>query len=177
MNDFNRFSDSFRRSRQIIKTDRGRKHAHFVARAHAPSIFQECRDYHRQKMSWPIWWSKVGWKTKCHQACDWTNNFLSLTSDHLRYVRDLIWASFQSWVLVTETMAFGSTVHSQKESWLCLPALSSACDSEYRSWLKLSYVVFGCVFIMTHFHWVSAMSIKLPRIYSLFSLVNISWCS
>ena len=32
-----------------IKTDRGRKHAHFVARAHAPSIFQECRDYRLQK--------------------------------------------------------------------------------------------------------------------------------
>ena len=31
--------------------------------------------------------------------------------------------------------------------------------------------------VMTHFHWVSAMSIKLPRICSLFSLVNISLCS
>ena len=31
-------------TRQIIKTDRGRKHAHFVARAYAPNIFQECRD-------------------------------------------------------------------------------------------------------------------------------------
>ena len=35
-------------TRPIIKTDRGKKHAHVVARAHAPSIFQECRDY-RQK--------------------------------------------------------------------------------------------------------------------------------
>ena len=30
--------------------------------------------------------------------------------------------------------------------------------------------------VLTHFHWLSAMSIKLPRICSLFSLVNISWC-
>ena len=36
-------------TRQVIKTDRGRKHAHFVDRAHAPSIFQECRDYRKQK--------------------------------------------------------------------------------------------------------------------------------
>ena len=36
-------------TRQIIKTDRGRKHAHFVGWAHAPSIFLECRDYRRQK--------------------------------------------------------------------------------------------------------------------------------
>ena len=33
--------------------------------------------------------------------------------------------------------------------------------------------------VVTHFHqqWVSAMSIKLPRICPLFSLVKISWCS
>ena len=36
-------------TRQIIKIDRGKKHAHVVARAHAPSIFQECRDYRQQK--------------------------------------------------------------------------------------------------------------------------------
>ena len=27
---------------------------------HMPSILQECRDYHRQKMSWPSEWSRVG---------------------------------------------------------------------------------------------------------------------
>ena len=31
--------------------------------------------------------------------------------------------------------------------------------------------------VMTHFYWLSAMSIKLPRICSLFSLVKISWYS
>ena len=35
-------------TRQIIKPDRGRKH-HFVARAYAPSVFQECCDYRRQQ--------------------------------------------------------------------------------------------------------------------------------
>ena len=36
-------------TRQIMKTDTGRKHAHFVAWAHTPSIFQECRDYRRKQ--------------------------------------------------------------------------------------------------------------------------------
>ena len=31
--------------------------------------------------------------------------------------------------------------------------------------------------VMAHFYWLSAMSIKLPRICSLFSLVKISWYS
>ena len=47
-------------------------------------------------------------------------------------------------------------------------AFSSACQSEYRGWLKNSHFVFGMS--LTHFHWASAMSIKLPRICSFFSI-------
>ena len=71
----------------------------------------------------------------------WLIHQLFQSHDHLIYVRELIWASFQSWVLVTETVGLGSTVHSQKKSWL------SACIklslSVRRVWLKHSHVVFG----------------------------------
>ena len=49
-------------TRQIIKTDRGRKHAHFVARVHAPSIYQECRDYRQQKCRDQVSGQKLGVK-------------------------------------------------------------------------------------------------------------------
>ena len=48
------------------------------------------------------------------------NRLRTVTSDHLSCVRELTWTSFVSWVLVTVTVAFGSTVHSQNKSWLCL---------------------------------------------------------
>ena len=49
-------------TRPIIKTDRGRKHAHFVARAHAPSILQECHDYRRQQCRDQVSDQKMGAK-------------------------------------------------------------------------------------------------------------------
>ena len=49
--------------------------------------------------------------------------------DHLRWVRELIWAPFEYWWL--KTMAFGNTVDNQKKIMIMLaPALSSACQSE-----------------------------------------------
>ena len=51
-------------TQQTIKADRGRKHAHFVARAHAPSIFQECRDYRRQQCRDQVGDQKMGAKLK-----------------------------------------------------------------------------------------------------------------
>ena len=56
-------------------------------------------------------WQRFGCQTKSHQACVWSTNCLSLTSDHLGMVREL----------------------------------RSACQSEFRVWLKHSHVVFGHV--------------------------------
>ena len=56
------------------------------------------------RRSWPNEWPRDGCLTKCHQACDWSSNCLNLIVDHLSCVRELIWALFQSWVLVTETV-------------------------------------------------------------------------
>ena len=98
-------------SPQTIKAEKGRNYSHFVAWNHSPSISQECRDYHRAKMSWPSEWSRVGYYNKYrHVTCDW---FTSLFESHPWSSLLCMWASFQSRV-------FECTVHSQKKSWLCL---------------------------------------------------------
>ena len=100
--------------------------------------------------------------------CMWlVHQLLSLTHDHLCFVRNLIWASFQPWVLVTETVAFG---HDN----VCF-GINLSLLVRVSRWSE----AFACHVrhVMTHFHWLSAMSIKLPRICSLFSLVKISWYS
>ena len=66
-------------------------------------------------------------------------NCLSLTSDHLSCVRDPIWASFQSWVLMTETVTFWQHC-SQSEK-----------DKNHQFACRVRH-------IMMHFHWVSASS-------------------
>ena len=131
-------------TRQIIKTDRGRKHVHFVAWDYTQSIFQECRDYRRQK---------------CREQV--TDQELSANQNVNKHVIDpptvwvlsriisvvyVIWFElrFQSWALMTETVPFGSTVDSQKKIMIMLaPALSLACQSEYGVGHKHSHVVFG----------------------------------
>ena len=66
---------------RIIKPDGASKHAHFVAWDTMTSIFQECCDYHRQKMSWRSEWSRVGCYLKCNQRCDLSINCLSIVTD------------------------------------------------------------------------------------------------
>ena len=94
------------------------KHAHFDALDHTPSIFQECRDYHRQKMSWPSEWSRVGCLKKCHQVCDWPTNYLSLISDYLSCVLELI--RFVSDMSDDDWNSGIWLFSARKKTWLCL---------------------------------------------------------
>ena len=83
--------------------------------SHAPPISHDYRDDHRQKMSRPSDWPRVGC-SKCHQACDSRTNCLSLTSDHHSRARDYDLNLFQSKIVLTISMTFCRTDHSEKKS-------------------------------------------------------------
>ena len=90
----------------------------------------------------------------------------------LSCVRELIWASFQSWVLLTETVPFGSTVQSHKNPDFACAGIKLSLSVRISRWTQA--LVCRVRYVMTHFYWVSPMSIKLLRICLLVSLVNIS---
>ena len=102
-------------------------------------------------------------------------NCFSLILDHLSCVCELIWASFHSWVIVTWAVVLGNTIYSQKNQYYACAGIKLSLSVRVSRWTQ----AFACRVWngMTHCHWVSAMNIKLPRVCSLFSLVNISGCA
>ena len=146
-----------RPTQHIIKADRARKHSHFVACYRLPSSLQIAKNAAIIIGSKCIKWETKSWVLQKMSLSMWLVNCLSLPPDHPSCVRELIWASFQSWVLVTESVVTESSLFTARKShdYVCY-AVNLSLLVRVSRWTE----AFACRVrhVMTHFYWLSAIS-------------------